>query len=170
MIGRLLVVRHGEPDAAARGVYGCHRGCTGLTPRGREQARLLNHRFRVHGELAGCTAVLSSRLRRAVETAELALNGLGVGEVEQRCDLCELHGGAADGLTLEERRRSYGAFSVVDEPDRPVAPDGESWNELMGRARAALRPIVRACPRSTTLVCAPAALVPAARVAPGGGP
>lgn len=160
--GKLVLIRHGDPAAAAEGVFGCHRGCTGLTAAGERQARLLNERFRRSGELGSAPVVFTSLLKRAKDTAAIAMSDLAPAEWHEDCGVCELHGGEADGLTVAERERRFGPlFSVVAEPRRVVAPGGESWNTLMDRAGAALRRIIDSRPASVSVVFTHAGVVAA---------
>src|SRR5215216_2312476 len=107
---RLLLIRHGESEHSQRGMIAGYASCPGLTARGFQQAQLLAERLRATGEAAGSVALLSSTVLRARQTAEVLGRQLHLGPVEQDCDLCELHPGAADGLTWEAYRATYGDF------------------------------------------------------------
>ena len=63
---------------------------------------------------------------------------LPAGPIEEDCDLCELHPGAADGLSWEAYRATYGAWNLLISPTRPFAPGAESWVEFAQRVRATL--------------------------------
>ena len=70
----------------------------------------LAERLYESGELREATALYSSVLPRAVETAERLRPVVGpgpkaLGPVRQRCDLCELHPGDSDGMAWERPRR-----------------------------------------------------------------
>lgn len=136
---RLVMVRHGEAIAAVEGRVGGHAGCTGLSDLGRQQAELLRDRFASTGFQPD--VVLTSVLARAVETAEILATGVGhdPAEVPQRCELCEMHPGEADGLAWEVFRERYGATDMLAYPDRPLSPGGESVREFSDRVQAALR-------------------------------
>lgn len=54
---------------------------------------------------------------------------------QEDCDSCELHPGDADGLTWDEYAARYGAFNMLQEPERPFAPGGESWSVFIHRTR-----------------------------------
>jgi probable phosphoglycerate mutase len=136
---RLLLIRHGEAEVAKRQMIGGLTGCLGLTELGRTQAQALARRLETMGELKDCAALLSSPLRRARETAAVLRPALGVDSVQEHCDLCELHPGLADGLTWPEYVKHFGFFDMIDEPDRPFAPEAETNNEFMKRIRAALQ-------------------------------
>ncbi len=142
---RLVLVRHGEARCNVTGVCGGQRGCTGLTERGVAQVAALRDRLVATGELAGAAALVASELPRAVETAELlapALGRPGRGsglEVVRDCDVCELHPGEADGLAWDEFSARFGDPDWDAEPDRPIAPGGESWTGFVRRVDAALR-------------------------------
>jgi probable phosphoglycerate mutase len=99
---RIALVRHGESHATVDRVVGGHAGCTGLTDRGRKQAEALADRLERTGELAGATALYSSVLPRAVETAAILTRALGDLETVQDCTFCEQHPGEADGITWDE--------------------------------------------------------------------
>jgi probable phosphoglycerate mutase len=135
---RLFLLRHGESQHSQRGIIAGYASCPGLTSRGFQQAQLLADRLRATGEAADCVALLSSTVLRAQQTAEVLGRELGLGPIEQDCDLCELHPGAADGLAWEAYRQIYGGFDLVAEPDRPFADGAESWLEFLGRVRLAL--------------------------------
>ena len=68
---RLLMVRHGESRANADGVAGGPIGDGGLTDLGRRQARALAERLARSRELDGASALYTSTLPRAIETAEI---------------------------------------------------------------------------------------------------
>ena len=68
---------------------------------------------------------------------------LCAGPIEHDCDLCELHPGAADGLSWEAYRATYGAFNLLTSPTRPFAPGAESWVEFVDRVRATLERLAR---------------------------
>jgi len=131
---RVVLVRHGQSRATVDGVAGGRSGCTGLTDLGRRQAQALADRLAATAELEGATALLSSTLPRAVETAETIAPALGGLPVEQLDDLCELDPGEGDGLTWDEWQERYGGFDLGAEPYRPLAPGGESWAEFQLRA------------------------------------
>jgi len=135
---RLFLIRHGESQHSQRGIIAGYASCPGLTARGFQQAQLLADRLRATGEVADCVALLSSTVLRARQTAEVLGHELGLGLVEQDCDLCELHPGAADSLTWEAYRAMYGGFDLVAEPDRPFADGAESWLEFLGRVQTTL--------------------------------
>jgi broad specificity phosphatase PhoE len=135
---RLILIRHGESEHSLQGVIAGYASCPGLTARGFQQAQQLAERLRVTGEVNGCVTPLSSTVLRARQTAEVLARELDLGAVEQDCDLCELHPGAADGLSWEAYRATYGVFDLIEAPDRPFAPDAESWLGFMSRVQATL--------------------------------
>jgi probable phosphoglycerate mutase len=139
---RLVLVRHGEGACNVRGVIGGPRGCEGLTERGRDQARALARRLERSGELLDATALYTSTLPRAIETAALLAPGLPDLVAVADCDLCELHPGEADGLTWGEFLARFGAPAWEEDPDRPLAPGGESWLGFYRRVSAALARLV----------------------------
>ena len=136
---RLVLIRHGESRSTVDRVVGGHRGCSGLTDRGRRQAQALHDRLARTGELAGAAAVLTSILPRAVETAEIIAPALGDLAVDQRCELCEIHPGEGDGLTWEEFTTLYRPEGLASgNPYTPMAPEGESWAGFTVRVGEAL--------------------------------
>lgn len=140
---RLVLVRHGEAQCNARGVIGGPRGCGGLTDVGRAQAVALRERLVRSRELDNVTALYTSVLPRAIETAALLAPGLPEGLAPTAdCDLCELHPGDADGLTWAEFLDRYGAPDWDNDPGAPLSPGGESWAGFHERCTNALARLV----------------------------
>ena len=127
-VTRLVFIRHGHAQAAIDDIVAGHRGCRGLTDRGREQATALRDRLFETRELHA-DVLLTSKLPRAIETAEILAPALGDLVPQRDCDLCELHPGECDGLRWEEYRRRYG-FDMRIEPERPMSPGGEESGGL----------------------------------------
>ncbi len=149
---RLVLIRHGESQAAVEGVVAGARGCTGLSDLGRRQAEALRDRLADTGELVA-DVLVSSTLPRAIETAEVIAPALGAGEILQVHELCELQPGECDAITWEEYDERYGVDMKAN-PYRPIAPGGESlaeFNVRVGKALALLadehegRSVVVAC-------------------------
>lgn len=137
---RLALIRHGEAEAAVRGIVGGQRGCTGLSERGRRQCEALRDRLVATGELRA-EVFLTSVLPRAIETAEIIAPALGAGEAEQDCALCELHPGECDGMTWDEFDRRYRSGPPRWTSYEPLSPGGESWAEFHSRVAQALHRI-----------------------------
>jgi probable phosphoglycerate mutase len=141
---RLVLIRHGEAVCNAEAFVGGPKSCRGLTPLGVRQSEVLAARLVRTGELADACAIYTSDLPRAFETAAIltpAINGL---QATRRTALAERHPGIADGLTWEEYGRRYGRSSTPgDQPERPLAPGGESWIDFVERAATALTELAR---------------------------
>lgn len=136
---RLAIIRHGEAYCNVDSYVGGHKGCRGLTARGRAQAGVLAERLARSGELDGAAALWTSLLPRAIETAEIIAPALGGLTVETSCSVCERHPGEADGLTWAEFETRYGRRSLPgDAPEEPLSPGGESWVGFLDRAAASL--------------------------------
>jgi probable phosphoglycerate mutase len=146
-----VLIRHGEANAAVRRIVGGHQGCTGLSPKGRAQAEALAQRLTRTGELVGTDVLATSVLPRAQETAEAIASALGGVAIDNDCDLCELHPGEADGLGWDEADRLFGPSQPFD-PDRPVAPGGESWFDMARRHRGGVGRLVGEHPGQTIVV------------------
>ena len=135
----LILIRHGEARAGVDRIIGGMDGCKGLTDIGREQAAALRDRFARTNEFRP-DVVIASSLPRAIETAEIATGGLYPplrtldGVMEQRV-------GESDGLTLAEYEARYGPIDNPD-PDRLMAPGGESPKMFDARVAAAIDAIV----------------------------
>lgn len=138
---RLLLVRHGESVCGVNGVVGGATGCTGLTERGRAQAEALRDRFERTGEADGAL-LYSSTLPRAVETAAILSPALGADGPPALDELRELDPGEADAITWDRFREVYGDFDMVEEPDRPLAPGGESLSAFRSRVESAIERFV----------------------------
>jgi probable phosphoglycerate mutase len=134
----LVLIRHGESRSSVDRVVGGHEGCSGLTEAGRVQAESLARRLSGTGELAGASALWTSILPRAIETAEIIAPGLDGLDVQRHCDLCEMHVGEADGITWDEFEARYRP-SRSRSPYDPICPGGESWAGFLVRAGGALR-------------------------------
>jgi probable phosphoglycerate mutase len=132
-VKRLLLVRHGQSTAAARGLTGGWSNPP-LTDLGREQARRLAERLAA--EVTGDVSLFSSDLERAAVTARTLGERLGVEPVLDP-DLRELDNGAAAGLTLAQAR----ALELPrTEPTLDWVPyeGAESWRRMASRVRACL--------------------------------
>jgi broad specificity phosphatase PhoE len=139
---RLVLIRHGESQCSRSGVIGGPKGCTGLAQQGVVEAEALRDRLLRTGELSCASALYSSVLARAVQTATIASPGIGGGlGVVTDCGVCELHPGDADGLTWGEFVETHGEPDFDDDPDQPLCPNGESWTGFVERASESLRVI-----------------------------
>jgi len=171
----IVLVRHGEAVCNVSGVCGGPIGCTGLTDRGRSQVAVLRDRLHETGELAGADALYASVLPRAVETATLlapALAAVGddgttgpVPAVVEECGFCELHPGEADGLDWSAFSERFGNPDWDTDPDRVIAPGGESWTGFVRRVAAALDTVAARHPGQLVVVACHAGVVEASLLA-----
>jgi len=98
---RLILLRHGEPDAAVHGrCYG--QLDPGLSPNGREQMR---RAWELVANQAPSVIYCSPR-RRALDSAALRPTGSPAIRIDDR--LREIDFGAVEGLTYEELAEQFG--------------------------------------------------------------
>jgi broad specificity phosphatase PhoE len=126
----LVLVRHGETDWNQQRRFQGHADQP-LNDAGRSQARELAGRLRDEP----VTALYTSPLRRASETAEILSDGFGM-EVRTLHALLEIDVGAWEGLTVEEVRERYP--DRADQAWRSGWEDGETYDELERRVVPAL--------------------------------
>ncbi len=166
---RIVLVRHGQAQCNLDRVVGGLKGCTGLTDLGRRQVAALADRLYESGELREATALYSSVLPRAAETAERLRPVVGsgpnaLGPVIQRCDLCELHPGQCDGMPWEEVVEAFGVPDWDRDPGLPIAPGGESWSEFIMRASDAVREVVGRHPGELVVAAVHAGVIEACMI------
>ena len=126
---QLLLIRHGETEWAKDRRH-TGRSDIGLNATGEAQARSLATRL----PLDGVSAVWTSPLRRAVDTAQLA--GLVVDRVDE--DLAEWDYGAAEGRTTAEIRTEVPGWDVWDNGVIGLGSGGETIKEVGQRVDAVI--------------------------------
>jgi probable phosphoglycerate mutase len=162
---RIVLVRHGEAVCNVSGICGGPVGCEGLTDRGRAQVAVLRARLSETGELGGADALYASILPRAIETALLlapALQGRDDSEpmeLVQECGFCELHCGEADGLDWSDFNARFGNPDWDTDPDRLIAPGGESWTGFVNRVSATLDAVAARHPGELVVVACHAGVI-----------
>lgn len=125
----VTLIRHGLTDWNVAGRFQ-GQSDPPLNEEGRAQARALAERTRLHGDV---DLVVASPLVRARETAEIAFPH-AERVLENR--LMELHFGMFEGHTAAENAEKPEWSEWAEDPYRRVAPGGESYEQLRGRAVA----------------------------------
>ena len=167
---RLVLVRHGESRATVDRIVAGHETCKGLTDRGRRQAEALRDRLARTGELAGTTRLVASLMERARETAEIIAPALGDLDVDQSCQVCEIHPGEeAEGMSWDDFEQTYGGLADRG-PYQPWSPGGESWAEVNVRVGAALRTFADDHQGETVVIACHGGVVEASLITLGGLP
>lgn len=146
------MVRHGESQAQELRIVGGHKGCRGLSSRGRLQVEALRDRWKASRELGEVVTLYASVMPRAVETAEILAPALGDPGITQDCDLCEHHPGEGDGLAWDEYDRLYPYPGAGWSPDARRDPGGETWREMAERVAAGIDRLVERHAGGTVVV------------------
>jgi probable phosphoglycerate mutase len=149
---RIVMVRHGESLAQQLRIVGGHKGCRGLSDRGRAQVEALRDRWLDRRELADDVVLYASIMPRAIETAAILAPALGHPEVREDCDLCEHHPGEGDGLSWDDFDERYPHPADGWTPDHRRDPGGETWNEMAERVKTGLDRLVERHPGGTVVV------------------
>jgi probable phosphoglycerate mutase len=140
---RVVLIRHGESQAMVDRIVSGHDTCNGLSDLGHEQAARLRTRLERTSELRDASAVYTSVLPRAIETAAAIAPAVGGGLVAARhCDWCEQHAGEGEGLVIDEYDARYGGFNESDDRDLVRAPGSESVAVFVKRVERALLQVV----------------------------
>ncbi len=130
----IILVRHGE---AAHHVEGLTGGWTDseLTTLGKKQIKATADRLA--GDFAGqnfSLRILSSDLKRAVESAEIIAETLGFdGQIEKYLFLREKNNGSAAGLTEEDAKKLYCRPDSFSDINHRNYPGGETRREFYER-------------------------------------
>jgi alpha-ribazole phosphatase len=145
---RLLLIRHGEPEAEARGrCYGTLD--VGLSDEGLRQADRLARALAQNG----LAAIYTSPRRRALQTASALARVHGLAPVvDER--LCEIDFGDFEGRTYEEIEREHPELfrRWMETPTEIEFPNGESYERFKARALLALASILDNHRRDTVAV------------------
>jgi probable phosphoglycerate mutase len=148
---RIVLVRHGESLAQERRVVGGH-ACEGLSDLGKRQVTALRDRLLNSGELANATALYSSLMARAVQTAQIIAPALGDVEIRQDCGFCEGHPVAdGDGMSWEEYDRRW-PVPAEWTPEARRGPGGETYAEMRTRIIGRLDRLAREHEGETVVV------------------
>jgi broad specificity phosphatase PhoE len=131
---RILLVRHGQSQGNAERRFGGH-SATPLSARGRAQAEAT---ARALGS-ERVTAIYSSDLLRAVETAEPLARALNL-EINRAEAFRERSVGRMEGLTFEEAAETFPEdYAALLRRDFDlVLTGGESYRQMLDRAARAL--------------------------------
>ena len=157
---RVLLVRHGQAAANVEGKFGGLTGCDGLSDLGRDQVTKLARRWSRSGEVDDATILVSSDLRRAIETADLLSAALpSARRIAPRPGVAELHPGDADGLTWAQYAERFSGVDWDVDPTVPIAPSGESWATFTQRAVAAIDALAQEFAGQTIVVATHAGVV-----------
>ncbi|MDT4893599.1 MAG: ribonuclease / adenosylcobalamin/alpha-ribazole phosphatase [Pseudonocardiales bacterium] len=145
---RLVLVRHGSTEHSAERRFSGNNALP-LNDVGRAQAAALARRAPRWG---GVAAVVSSPLRRAVQTADAIAVALGVG-VEIEAGFREVDFGAWEGLTFAEARAAAPQeLSAWLASPELAPPDGESFTTAGVRVQHARDAVIAAHPGATVVV------------------
>jgi 2,3-bisphosphoglycerate-dependent phosphoglycerate mutase len=158
----LVLARHGEANNNATGTVGGERGCTGLSPRGRQQVEQLAERLGAEHAVRPFEAVYGTPRHRVRDTIEIISTVLPV----PATILDELRGpdhGNADGRSWHEIKTAFGG-PPQHNPDQPYAPGSETWNQYLRRATTTLRRILDQHTGQRILVAAHGETIEAAHV------
>ncbi|HEX6183574.1 MAG TPA: histidine phosphatase family protein [Pyrinomonadaceae bacterium] len=131
---RVLLVRHGQSQGNAEQRFGGHTA-TPLSELGHRQAEATARALAARG----VTAIYSSDLLRAVQTAEPLARATGL-EVRQTAALRERSVGLMEGLTFEEAAAAHPEeyAALLRRDFEHVLAGGESYRQLLDRAAAGL--------------------------------
>ncbi len=145
---KLVLVRHAETEASARGrCYGSLD--VGLSPTGRRQCEVLA------GMLAPepVEAVVSSDRQRAIETATAIAMPHGL-DVRRDPDLRELDFGELEGRSYDEIAISLPQLYAdwMTRPTEVTFPGGECYAELRSRSLAVVESLLETCRGRTVVV------------------
>ena len=136
----LLLARHGHAHCNHTGTIGGTRGCTGLTDHGRDEAESLAARLlRVHNR-SPITALYTSPLPRATETATYVAAALDTTAVTLP-DLREPDYGTADGQPWGDVVARFGRIPA-EHPYLPIAEGAETWTNHYSRVATALQHLI----------------------------
>ena len=144
---KLFLIRHGQTDSNVEGRY---QGSldTSLTERGVDQARaakkyLSNVRF---------SNIYSSPLKRAVQSAEIMIEGTGL-EIRMKEDLREINFGKWEGMKFEKinsrYRKDYQDW--LADPYNFPPTGGESFGSVIERSRKTVKGIVAENPDNSSV-------------------
>ena len=135
---RLFLIRHGQSAGNAEGRFGGH-GPTPLSRLGEKQAQLTAKTL----AREGITAIYSSDLHRAVQTAQ-ALSELIDVPVITTSAFRERHVGVLEGLTFDESKASFPKdyYALVNRNIHHIITQGESYRQLLRRTTSELRSIL----------------------------
>jgi broad specificity phosphatase PhoE len=123
----MLVVRHGQSEWNALGRWQGQEDPP-LSDLGRQQAQV------AAGRIGSVDLIVSSDLQRAVETAAIIAEGIGVGPVLVEPELRERHAGEWQGLTKDEIEKDWPGW--LAERRRP--PGFEAGDVFLERVHAAM--------------------------------
>lgn len=144
----LILARHGETDSN-RDRLALGREDVPLNERGRLQAQALARSL----SRQPIVAIYSSPLRRALDTARVAADAIGLDVVVDE-GLIEMDVGEIEGATFEVMRKRYGEllrrWFSQEVGDVPM-PGGESLRDVQDRAWAAIQRIRESHPDDTVL-------------------
>ena len=139
---KVYLIRHGLPDFPAG-----ERMCLGITDLPMGEAGLAQA-AKMAEKLPAVTAVFSSPLTRAVQTAEAI--GLPVTILP---DLREMHAGEWDGLTFDEIRQRYPELYAARASDLTIPlPGAEDHEEGLHRFAAAMEKAANLAPGDFAVV------------------
>ena len=136
---RLYLVRHGQSAGNAEGRFGGH-GPTPLSELGKKQAELTAKALAKEG----VTAIYSSDLHRAVQSAEPLAKILKI-DIRTSDAFRERHVGVLEGLTFDESRSQYpnDYYALVNRTVDHVISGGESYRHLLRRITNKLQNVLR---------------------------
>ncbi|KAL3833363.1 hypothetical protein ACJIZ3_008099 [Penstemon smallii] len=138
----IIVIRHGETEWNSDGRIQGHLDVD-LNDVGRQQAIAVAERLSKEPTIS---AVYSSDLKRAFETAEIIAKSCGVLEVTKDPDLRERHLGDLQGVVYREiakiKPEAHRVF-VSNRKDQEIPGGGESLNQLYERCTSALQRIAQ---------------------------
>jgi broad specificity phosphatase PhoE len=144
----LYIVRHGVTDWNQSQ---CIQGQLDipLNDAGRSQAALVAERL----ASLGATALYSSDLLRAYETAQIIAQAVGL-QIIQKPSLREMHFGAWQGLTVDEiRERDPECYAARREQPHDVPPPGgEVWRQFYQRSVKSIHDILHATDAERVIV------------------